>query len=703
MRALLAVSLLAWWMPFDVGVRPEPFAAVAVTAVLAFALRAAYRPGRAGHTMLGLAALSFGIALAVTPSAVAAAGPLLVVAPRLWRLLRDGVGGSAGWLRAVAGLAAAAALAGVGLVVMFTGQSWYSVSRATEMHAFYGPNVPWFQEIMRYDYLLGFDGEQGSMARRLPVLVTIALLVAAVPMIARGVHRMPGLARVPVPVLGLAAGLLLFWLTPSKWTHYFGTVAGLGAAALTAGVVLVAVAARERAGDPAVRASAAAGTVALVVAAAVAFSGRNTAFLYSRFGVPREDGPFRPLNTPLPWLLLVVVLLAVAALPVLGGRAGAARMLARMPAVLAAVVTVTTVAVLLVTFAQAPGRQAGSYSVGGQMLAHLRGEDTCGILDHVVTTEDTPGGVLAPDGNAAGCRRTWSASPATAVTRGTPPSPPGRGASTFLWGSSDRGALSTGTMTSEWFALPRLRADQELALDVSGRTAQGNRLALEFARPGDGDPAPLGQRVLDDTDTSPESRAEYPSDRVDEDTPLYRPQWRTVYLGPSAVPDGATLVRVRAADATTDAGGFLAVTGPRLRDVEPVRASLRGSGPVFVDWSLLWSAPCVRNAARVAGGVAQAPGLLLEAPADLGFSGDASFVPGIGGSFAPMATLDRESVLTTRLEGTRSRPGYADWGSVVRVTYPVARDAYDTDSTTVRRWGWEGDRTPLGYPELPAP
>ncbi|MDN5920355.1 MAG: arabinosyltransferase, partial [Pseudonocardia sp.] len=659
-RLLLAGTLLIWWMPFDLGVRPEPFAAVSVTAVLAFVLRAAYRPGRAGLTWLGLTGFALGIALATTPSSVAAVGPVLVALPRLWRLARGGFGAGtpthpAGLLRAAAVTAATAATAGVGLVVMFTGQSWYTVSRATGMHAFYGPNVAWYQEIQRYEYLLAFDSEQGGLGRRVPVLLTLALLVAVLPLLARGVQRLPGMNRVPVPALGLVAGLAMLSLTPSKWTHYFGSLAGIGAAALTAGVVLLVVAARPRsrpvrdcAGQPAVRLAAGAGAVAVVVAAALAYAGRNTWFIYSHYGVPHEDGPWRPLNTPLPWLALAAVVLVAGAvrLPFLrsgGGSAGVGRMLIRLPGVLAVVVTVTTVAVLLYSFAVAPGRQAGSYSVGGQMLAHLAGEDTCGLIDDVVTTIDTPGGALKPGPGTPELTGFTSGG----GFRGTPPSPPGSGSSTFLWGSSANGAISTGTLSSQWFVLPKVPADQELAVNVSGRTAQGNRLALEFAREraGGGGPTPIGQRVLDDTATAPESQPEYPTDRVEEDSPLFRDEWRPLHLAPSAIPPGADLVRVRATDGATDPGGFLAVTGPRLRDVTPVRAQLESGGPVFVDWTLRWSAPCVRDNPRVTGGVAQAPETLLKAPADIGFSGEASFVNGIGGSFGPMSVIGTESVV----------------------------------------------------------
>lgn len=705
-RLLLAVCLLVWWMPLNLGVRPEPFAALAVTATVAFGLRAAARP-RHGGVWLGLAALSFGVALSVTPSTVMVLGPVVVLLPALLRRVRGTARGARGLLAGAAGTAAAAAIGGVGLVVMFSGQSWYTVTRATEMHAFYGPNVPWFDEIRRWTLLLGFDGEQGGLGRRIPVLLTIALLVAVLPLLGRGVHRSTGLRWVPVVTSGAALGLLLLWLTPSKWTHYFGTLAGVGALALTSGVVLLVLAARRRADETAVRGAAGAGTVALVVAAAVAFAGKNDWFLYSHWGVPHDDGPFRPWNSPLPWLLVVAVVLVAGTLVAAvrtgdtrsGARGGLRRAVVRAPAVLTAAVAVVGVAAMLWSFAVAPDRQQGSYSVGAQMAAHLDGEPTCGILDDVDVVRDTPGGVLA-------------AGPGTAQTagftenggyRGTPPAPPGTGSSRFLWGSAERGAFSTGSLTSQWFELRRPGPDQELALDVNGRTGQGNALSLEFAPPGDGTAPPLGTRVIDDAATDPASRADYPADRAEQQTPLFRSDWRTVHLSGDEIPAGAGLVRIRATDATTDPGGFLAVTGPRLRDLTPARDVIAADDRTFVDWSLMWAAPCVRTSPRVADGLAETPDVLLRGPSDLGFSGQASFATGIGGSFAPMAANDEQEQVPTRLRGTDTRPRYDDWGSITTVTYPYARDAYDTAGTRVERWGWEGDRTPLGYPEIPVP
>lgn len=688
-RGLTAVCLLVWWLPFNLGVRPEPFVALGTTAVLTCVLRGTDRRDGSGLALLGLGGLAAGLTFAVNPVGITAAAPVVVLAPRIWRTLRGPIERTGSRLVPFGWLALVGCLGAVGLVAMFADQSWFGVSRATELHRFYGPNVAWFQEIRRYEYLLGFD-EQGGLGRRLPVLLTIAVGGCAALLLARGAHHLSGMRFSYVPLATVALALGLLWVAPSKWTHYFGALAGFGAAGLVVGIVLVTAGAREWSHQRAVSLIGATGTAATVLAASLAFSGKNTWFLFSHYGVPHDDGPFRPLNTPLPWLVLVLVLLA---LPRLLRRTSSRRMLAHMPGIVGSAAVVVGVVVMLVSFAVAPVRQADSYSVGGQNLAHLTG-GSCGIVDDVVITRDLPTGVLTP---ASGTEAlTGFTAQGGYPSNSAPPEPPGTGSSTYLWGSFGDGALSTGSLDSQWFALPELRGNQELAVSVAGRTGDGNRVALEFARSTDGAPQPLGQHVLDDTYKDSDERPTYPSDRVVEDKPQDNPQWRTLHVGSSQVPAGADLVRVRAVDATTDAGGWIAVTGPRVRQIEPLRQFFTDRGPTYVDWSMVWAAPCVRNSPKVADGLVEAPTTLLNPPEKLGFDGRAAYVRAIGGSFAGVDEVGNRKVVPTRLLGSQDRPEYADWGQLVQVSYPVRRDAYDTRTTSERRWGWKGDRALLG-------
>ncbi|MFR9730615.1 arabinosyltransferase domain-containing protein [Saccharopolyspora sp. MS10] len=672
-RALLAGALLVWWLPFDLGVRPEPFIALGTTAVLTCVLRATSGPGGASVLLLGIGALAGGLTVAVNPVGVTAAAPVLLLAPRVLRGLRARDEPPWGWC------ALGACLASAALVAMFADQSWFGAQQATALHRFYGPNVGWFQEIRRYQYLLGFGDYQGGLARRLPVLLTFAVAACATLLVVRGARRLPGMRLVPLPLGCLGIGLALLWLTPSKWTHYFGALAGFGAVALTAAIVLLGTCAREWAARREVLLVGGIGTVAAIAAACLAFSGTNTYFLHSHFGVPRDELPLWPLNGPLPWVLLVAALLGGALLPRFGGRAGARRMLARMPAVVATAAVGAGVLVLLVSFAAAPIARAGGYSVGGQLVDELSGTG-CGIIDDVVINADAPDGVLA---------RAEGVDELTGFTDGGGASPAPAGSGPQRWGSLAGGPIATGSLRSGWFAAPRIGPDQRIAVSAAGRTGDGNRLALEFARStADGPPRPLGTRVLDDSGDERDKRPIYPADRQIEQRPQVRPGWRTLIA--DQVPPDADRVRVVAEDATGDEAGWLAVTGPRLLDVVPLRAFLDGRQDVYVDWSMTWVAPCLRDVPRVGGGLAEAPTALLNPPASLGFDGTAAYNRDIGGSFAGVDEVGRRTPIPTELRGERD-PRYADWGQVSTITYPIARDAYDTRTTRETRWGWQGE------------
>ncbi|MGP4018480.1 arabinosyltransferase domain-containing protein [Saccharopolyspora sp. 5N708] len=662
-RVLAAVSFLAWWLPFGLGIRPEPFVALGLAAVLACVLQAVRR-GQV--SWLGLAALAAGLSVAVSPMGITAIAPFVALLPQIWRLLSVSV------------TALLAGIAATGIVAMFADQSLFGIRQATELHSFYGPDVPWFQEIVRYQYLLGFD-LQGDLARRAPVLLTLAVVVYSGLLLLRGAGRLPGLRLGYVLPVCLVLSMALMTLTPSKWTHYFGALVGVGAATLTAGVVLIALGARQLARDRAVLVAGLLCTALAVFAAALAFAGKNNWFLHSQYGVPWGEQPVRPLNSPGWWFLAVGVLLLVVS--VLPGRARgdrARRMLIRMPAVISAGAVGVTVAILLYSFIAAPIRQAGGYSIGGQGIAAIVG-GSCGIADHVVAIPDVPGGALTSHdrAEAIGFSAGTGYAPGSAAPEGV----------RELWGSLTGGQISTGTLTTGWYPLPRLAANQELAVAVAGRSGDGNRVALEFGSA----TGIVGERVLDDTWLDSDERAEYPAERVVEDRPQDHPAWRDLHVSANEVPSGAERVRIRAVDDTTDPAGWVAVAGPRVRDVIPLAEYLRGKAPILVDWSMTWNVPCARDMPRVAGGLVEPPAYLLKPPSGLGFGGTAAYTRGIGGTFAGMAEVGTQKEIPTRLLGVEKTPEYAEWGHLIQMDYPIPGNQFDVQSVPFPRWGWRGE------------
>jgi hypothetical protein len=672
-RVLAVLCFLAWWLPFNTGVRPEPFVALAAATVLALLLRGTAPEARRPLLSLAAAALVAGLSLSITPSSVVVLAPVLVFLPRIWRILRaidDDRRPS--WTTTLGLAALLACVASTGLVVMFADQSWHGVAKATELHTLIGPNHAWYEELTRYTFLLS-DSGQGTATKRLPVLTTLVVLLVVAAFIARRVRELREFPEAHVLAASAALAFALLTVTPSKWSHHFGSLAGLGAPLLVVAGVLILQIARDRPRDPAVVAVGLAGTGLLAMAAAVAFSGKNLWFLYSNYGVSYREVPVRPLGVPLDnpgtWLVIAAVAAAAAVwLRSRTARGGARSAVVVAPALVLAAALLTSIAVLLVGFTVAPLRQAeaGSYSLTATNLGSLTG-GSCGLTGSVEVLLDARGGPLRPaggdessDGFLSG-RGYLPSSP--------PPDPPGSGSAAHLWGSLANGELSTGTLVSPWFTLPPLSDGQEVAVTAAGRTAGPNRLELEFGRSdGSAGVAPMARSPL-------------------EDGAAGSPAWRSLAVAADDVPATADRVRVLATDASTDGGGWLATTGPRVRAAETLHDFLAGRGTVLPDWPLSWHLPCVWDIPVVSDGLAQTPEVILAAPAAYAGIAGIAYDPGQGGSFAGVALAESEEV-PSRLVGAPQE----EWGHVVLLDYPLDRDVYDRATDEVTLWGWEGDR-----------
>ncbi len=684
-RLLAAVCLLAAWLPFNLGVRPEPYVAFGVTTVLALLWRAR------GLAALGGAALVAGLTIPTSPSALLVAAPILVFAPRIVAILRESARGRA---EVAARVLLLCCISAVGLTAIFADQTWYGLVTATHWHTFFGPSLPWYHEPDRYRFLLGND-QDGSATKRIPVLLTLALLPVVGVLVA---VRRAGPADVDATaarVAGVVAtALALLWLTPSKWSHHFGALAGLFASFLVVAVVLMAQRARAPGADRVAQIIGVAGGVLVAAAAGLAFAGPNAWWQPAVYDVPWAAGPVRPIGLPLDSPLLWIVVGAGAGgaggaaprpppantPPPGGGGGGAAAgrpagpppprhsRAITAPAVMAVTAAGTAVVVLLGSLLAAPVRRpAGSLALVN--LHQLTGGPSCGLADDIQVLPD--GAVLAPVG-------TFGPGPAQQLTGFTamagfdpaypPPDPPGTGQSTALWGSLVGDPRNTGTMTSSWFRLPTLSKASGVAVSVSGRTDRGNNLVLEFGRARYAGVTTLGARV-------PYDRVRPNQDHLDG-PPDYRP-WRSIGLDAAQVPAGADRVRIRATDATTDPDGWLAVTGPRLRSVVGFTEFLAGRGPVLVSWPQAFLFPCVRNIVGVADGLAGAPRVVIEAPRRLGRLSAVTTAQDQGGDFAAIRPFGRLYEVPTRLAGHPD----VDWGALQLSADTAARDAYQHTTT----------------------
>ena len=297
------------------GVRPEPVVALCATAAAALLLLAATRR-RLAVAWLAVAVAGAG-AVAHT-GGVVLLGVLVAGLPLLVPLLRGDPGPSPvpltrariplPVLRAVAvGSALATAL----LLGFADGALRDFLRGQAVTGAVFTPDG-WADEAGRYAFLLD-PIPMGSFARRAAVLTCLlALAWFAVLAVAARARRVPLPAPLVLTASATALGFVSLGLTPSKWTHHFGTLAGVGAAFL--GLLLVTAAPLTRdvlrgARLPPVVPLAAAGSVAVVCA--LVWHGPNSwpyawldgvAAAYVR---PSVGG--LTLDHPLLWLALVAV------------------------------------------------------------------------------------------------------------------------------------------------------------------------------------------------------------------------------------------------------------------------------------------------------------------------------------------------------------------------------------------------------------
>lgn len=654
-RGLAAVCFLAAWLPFNLGARPESYVALGVTTVLALAMRVRSPAGVGGLLLVAAMTLPF------SPNSVIAAAPIVVFAPRLVRILRVAAPTRAA---AAAFVALLGCVAAVALTMVFADETWDALVVATDWHQFFGPSLAWYEEPVRYQHLFQ-DDQQGSFAKRLPVLLAMVAIAVAAALALR--HRSARRAGRLAAVVALA--LALFALSPSKWSYHLGAAAGLFSAVLT--VTIVVVCRRRAAPNRSEVLVGAVGTVLAIGAAALAFRGPNAWWLPALYDVPwATSGPRVfgvPLGSPVPWAVLVVVAVVVAGIS--RRRGMTARVVAAGSALVAVTAMVTALVVVIGSFLVAPIRQpAGSLAMSN--VHRLTGSRVCGLADDVDVLPD--GAVLARSGDPGGALDGFVAQGGFA-TSSPPPDPLGNGIATFVWGSLAAGVQTTGAMTSPWFVLPAFASDGGVALSVSGRTDDGNTLALDFGRSGPAEVSELGERV--------------PTDQVAAAGDPLHPWWRTVGVDAADVPAGADRVRIRAVDGRTDPFGWLAFTGPRLRSVVPLNQFLAAHGPVLISWPMSFLFPCVRDIPIVDAGMAQTPNAIIESPRPWSAQDRETDV---GGSFTALAIFGDLREIPTRLRGHPE----VDWGSLRVPADGAARDAYQRSVTETTVPGIGGSPRP---------
>lgn len=698
---------LAFWLPYNNGLRPEPIVAVGALLTLVCVERA-IATARLLPALMAVVAAAF--SLAANPTGLMAVAALLAGVRPMWQVLRKRAA-VVGYAPLLLPLLAAGFLV---LAVVFRDQTFAGVFEAARIRTEVGPALQWNDEFMRYTALVSSDAD-GALSRRFPVFIMfLALITAITLLVAR--PRGWGIARHPAArIIGVTVGslLLLMAASPTKWTHHFGVFAGLGAAvAAVAAAALTTPAARQ----PRNRLLYAAAVVFVV---AFSFAGPNAYRYASSWGVPWWDKA-PSLSGHLfatGFLLIAVALAGVGAwIHITNRRDGKlVSFAARASGAPLATAAFVLVAFQVLSIGKAAISQYPAYSVALANAKSLTGQ-SCSLADAVLVEPDPTAGVLTPA----------TATPAEAIGTGTHPgftpngvaerlpaekinrfdagpitiqpdgptvhsrdqdvesldSPGVNGSTVRLPYGLDPAVVPVlgsatetghGEVTTDWYELPEFDAATPLLVvtaageiawtDRDGVRRGGQTLRAEFARNADDGAEILGEAEFIDAG--------------------YAPEWRNLRLPVSEIPEGADVVRLHVADTDLAPRQWIAFTPPRVPRLQTLNAVVADT-PTLIDWTVALQFPCQEPYVH-RDGVVQRPEFWILPDRD-GLGGAYNWPsPFAGGSLGFTLTLSDQLTLPTYLDDD----WYRDWGQLRQLT-PLRPESVPAqlDRDVHPRWGW---------------
>ncbi|RFD27152.1 arabinosyltransferase [Mycobacterium uberis] len=699
--------LLAAWMPFNNGLRPE--GQIALGALITYALiERAIIYGR--MTPAALAVLAAAFTLGIQPTGLIAVAALLAGGRPMLRVLvrRNRVIGT--WPLVAPLLAAGTVI----LTVVFADQTLATVLEATKVRTAIGPAQAWYTENLRYYYLI-LPTVDGSLSRRFGFLITALCLFTAVLITLRR-KQIPRVACGPAWRLISTILGTMFFLTfaPTKWVHHFGLFATMGAAMAALTTVLVSHKvlrwSRNRM----------AFLAALLSIMALCLATTNGWWYVSSYGVP--------FNSTMPhiggitvstifFILFAIVALYATYLHFATNEHREGRLTRVLTVSLWAPIPLAAGFMTLVFIASMVAgivRQYPTYSNGWANIRALTGG--CGLADDTLVEPDSnagyltalPGnyGPLGPLGGVNAIGFTPNGVPEYTVAeaiRITPNQPgtdydwdaptklqvPGINGSVIplpyglnpnqvpLAGTYTAGAQQQSRLTSAWYQLPKPDDRHPLVVVTAAGKIAGNSVlhgytpgqtvVLEYSKPGpDGGLVPAGQLIPDD---------------------LYGEQpkaWRNLRFARSKMPIDAVAVRVVAENLSLTPEDWIAVTPPRVPELRSLQEYVGSSQPVLLDWAVGLAFPCQQPMLH-ANGVTDIPKFRITPDYSAKKMDTDTWEDGTNGG--PLGITDlllRAQVMSTYL----SRDWGRDWGSLRKFDTLVDAHPAQLDLGTVIRKGW---------------
>ncbi|HZA12198.1 arabinosyltransferase domain-containing protein [Mycobacterium sp.] len=694
--------LLAAWMPFNNGLRPE--GQIALGALVTYVLiERAIISGRMTPAALAILAAAFTLGIQPTgliavAALVAGGRPILRILVRRHRII--------GTWPLVAPLLAAGTVV---LTVVFADQTLATVLEATRIRTAIGPAQAWYTENLRYYYLI-LPTVDGSLSRRFGFLITALSLFTSIFILLRR-KRIPGVARGPAwRLMGVILGTMFFLMfTPTKWVHHFGLFAAVGAAMAALATVLVSPNvlrwSRNRM----------AFLAAVFFTLALCFATTNGWWYVSSYGVPFNSAMPRIDGITISTILFA--LFAATALYAIWlhfvsrehGEGRVARALTAAPIPIAAGFMVV---VFVGSMLAGVVRQYPTYSNTAANLRTFVGG--CGLADDVLVEPDTNAGFLSPlPGDYGPLGPLGGTGPVGFTPNGVPehivaeavrmtlPQPgtdydwdaptklksPGINGSTVplpydldparvpLAGTYVQGPQQVSTLTSAWYQLPPPDAGHPLVVITAAGSITGNSVLdghtvgqtveLEYARPGPGGaPVPAGRLVPDDIGPSP--------------------SWRNLRFARSGMPRDAVAVRVVAADRSLTPGDWIAVTPPRVPELRSLQEYVGSTQPVLMDWAVGMAFPC-QHPMLHANGVTEIPKFRITPDYTAKKQDTDTWEDGQNGGLLGISDLLlRAHVMATYLFHDWGR----DWGSLRKFDTIVDARTAQFDLGTATRGGW---------------
>ncbi|MDJ0394284.1 arabinosyltransferase domain-containing protein [Rhodococcus sp. G-MC3] len=705
------LMFLAFWLPYDNGLRPEPI--IALGALLTWcSIERAIATGRLLPAAIAVLIAAF--SLAAGPTGLICVAALLAGGRPLVRVVLARA-------RAVGFMAVLAPIFASGVVILaavFADQTLSTVLEATRARAAVGPNVPWFEERTRWDSLMEITPD-GSLARRFAVFVMLLCVITTVVVMLRRNGRIPGVALGPSRrIVGIVVGALaLMMFTPTKWTHHFGVYAGLAASLAAVAAIAVASATRDNPRNRTLF------TAAVLFLTALAFTGSNGWWYVSSYGIPWFDKPPMILGKGIStaFLGLTVLTLLFAGWQHLRAPYRASNRSARFGVSALTVVAAFVVLFEVLSFAKGALAQYPAYSVARSNLNALAG-NSCSLANDVLVEQDpndamltpidssvadslegpgttgfTPDGIpddLTADAEDVSQESTRGFSDDSDTDQQTPKSAGSSGTEggttagaginassvalpfgldpsrTPVLGSYGADTSEPATLTTQWFSLPATPDGDFLAISAAGRirsvdsdgiVASGQPLEVEYA---------AGDQVLG---------------RV---TPIDigpQPSWRNLRVPLSDIPTGVDRIRLVATDSDISPDQWLAVTPPRIPRTVPLVDVIGPDVPVMLDWTVALGFPCQRPFNHK-DGVAEVPEYRIL-PDRSGATAHSPVMDAFGGGpLGWQQLILSAAVIPTYLRDDLDR----DWGSLERFS-PLDPSATPADLTvdTVTRSGWK--------------